>query len=169
MENIDWKGWGNCSTGATGASTVGGVQETGDGRRETVKEMGVRSAKELEVYRKAYELAMAVFEISKRFPPEELFALTSQIRRASRSVCCNLREAWAERRYEPHFVSKLTDCDGEANETDTCLDFARDCGYISDEEHATLKALNAEVCRMLGSMLNNPSPFLANRHFHADS
>jgi four helix bundle protein len=131
--------------------------------------MGVRSVKELEVYRKAYELAMAVFEISKRFPAEERFALTSQIRRASRSVCCNLREAWAKRRYEAHFVSKLTDCDGEANETDTCLDFARDCGYMSDEEHGMLSGLNAEVCRMLGSMLNNPAPFLINQHSHTDS
>ncbi len=112
------------------------------------------------VYQKAYQLAMAVFEASKEFPPEERFALTSQIRRSSRSVCLNLREAWAKRRYEAHFVSKLTDCDGENGETDSSLDFARDCGYINSDEHAQLTALCAEIGKMLGSMLNNPTPFL---------
>src|SRR3954462_3366529 len=90
--------------------------------------MVIRSAKELKVYEKGYSLAMRVFKISKRFPAEERFALTGQIRRSSRSVCNNLREAWAKRRYPSHFVSKLTDCDGENSETDTSLDFARDCG-----------------------------------------
>ena len=75
--------------------------------------MQINSAKDLKVYKAAYELAMRIFELSKSFPPEEKFALTSQIRRSSRSVCLNLREAWAKRRYEAHFVNKLTDCDGE--------------------------------------------------------
>jgi four helix bundle protein len=122
--------------------------------------MIIRSAKELDVYRKAYELAMRIFHASKRFPPEERYALTSQIRRSSRSVSLNLREAWAKRRYEAHFVSKLTDCDGENGETDSSLDFAKDCGYISPEEHAELTDLCSEVGRMLGSMIQNPSPFL---------
>jgi hypothetical protein len=73
----------------------------------------VNSAKELAVYRLAHELAMEVYELSKHFPPEERFALTTQIRRSSRSVCLNLREAWAKRRYEAHFISKLTDSDEE--------------------------------------------------------
>ena len=72
--------------------------------------MRINSAKDLAVYQKAYELAMKVFELSKKFPSEEKYAITSQIRRSSRSVCLNLREAWAKRRYEAHFVSKLTDC-----------------------------------------------------------
>jgi len=76
----------------------------------------LNSAKDLEVYKKAYRLAMDIFEISKRFPPEERFALTGQVRRSSRSVCLNLRAAWAKRRYEAHFVSKLTDCDGEKSD-----------------------------------------------------
>jgi four helix bundle protein len=122
--------------------------------------MAVQSAKELEVYKKAYALAMDVFKASKTFPAEERYALTSQIRRSSRSVSMNLREAWAKRRYEAHFVSKLTDCDGECNETDTSLDFARGCGYITDEQHANLTALNREVGRMLGSMISSPAPFL---------
>src|SRR6478735_229126 len=103
--------------------------------------MMIRSAKELEVYQKAYDLAMLVFRVSKRFPREERYALTGQIRRSSRSICMNLREAWSKRRYPAHFVSKLTDCDGEAAETDTSLDFALACGYISRDEHASLTGL----------------------------
>ena len=126
--------------------------------------MAAQNIKELTVYRKAYELVMRVFEASKDFPPEERWALTGQIRRSSRSVCNNLREAWAKRRYEAHFVSKLTDSDGESNETDTSLDFARDCGYITFERHHELVALNDEVGRMLGAMIKNPAPFLIADH-----
>ena len=122
--------------------------------------MQIKSAKELTVYKKSYELAMQVFALTKTFPAEERFALTGQIRRSSRSVCTNLREAWAKRRYEAHFISKLTDCDGECNETDTSLDFARDCGYITQNEHAELIALCQEFGRMLGSMITKPGPFL---------
>ena len=122
--------------------------------------MAVQSVKELNVYKKAYQQAMDFFEISKQFPPEERYALTSQGRRASRSVCQNLREAWAKRRYEAHFVSKLTDCDGENAETDTCWDFARDCGYITTDEHVEMAALNHEVGKMLGAMINSPEKFL---------
>ncbi|OGU44023.1 MAG: four helix bundle protein [Ignavibacteria bacterium GWB2_36_8] len=103
---------------------------------------------------------MQIFQISRSFPKEERYALTNQIRRSSRSVCLNLREAWAKRRYEAHFVSKLTDCDGENNETDSSLDFAKDCDYISNEEHQLLTSLTAEVGRMLGSMINSPDSFL---------
>ncbi len=93
--------------------------------------MRIQSAKDLIVYKLAYKLAMDIFELTKRFPLEEKFALTSQIRCSSRSVCLNLREAWAKRRYEAHFLSKLSDCDGENSETDSSVDFAQDCGYIS--------------------------------------
>lgn len=122
--------------------------------------MRIDSAKDLVVYQKGYELAMRIFEATKRFPSEEKFALTSQIRRSSRSICLNLREAWAKRRYEAHFISKLTDCDGENAETDSSLDFARDCGYLTVEEHASLVDLCREVGRLLGGMLKDPSPFL---------
>jgi four helix bundle protein len=122
--------------------------------------MQIRSAKDLDVYKKGYELAMRVFESSKSFPAEEKYALTSQIRRSSRSVCLNLREAWAKRRYEAHFISKLTDCDGENSETDSSLDFAKDCGYITNERHVELTTLGQSIGRMLGSMINNPDPFL---------
>ena len=87
--------------------------------------MRLNSAEDLDVYQKAYKLAMRVFELSRAFPVEEKFALTIQICRSSRSVCLNLREAWAKRRSEAHFVGKLTDCDGENSETESSLDFAR--------------------------------------------
>jgi four helix bundle protein len=122
--------------------------------------MIIKSAKDLEVYKKAYKLAMDIFEISKSFPPEEKYALTSQIRRSSRSVCLNLREAWAKRRYEAHFISKLTDCDGENSETDSSLDFSFDCGYIFIEKHKELTLQSKEVGRMLGALLKNPETFL---------
>ena len=115
--------------------------------------MGVQNAKELKAYQLSYGLAMDIFELSRSFPPEEKFALTSQIRR---SAPMNLREAWAKRRYEAHFVSKLTDCDGESGETETSFDFAFDCGYITEEQHRDLIKINNEVGRLLGSMLNNP-------------
>jgi four helix bundle protein len=122
--------------------------------------MAVQSVKEMIVYKKAYRQAMAFFEMSKRFPHEERYALTGQGRRSSRSVCQNLREAWAKRRYVAHFISKLSDCDGENSETDTCWDFARDCGYISSEEHGEMAGLNEEVGKMLGSMMKSPEKFL---------
>jgi len=95
----------------------------------------INSAKDLAVYRMAYELAMEIFELSKHFPAEERYALTTQIRSSSRSVSLNIREAWAKRRYEAHFISKLTDSDRENSETDSSLDFARDCKYISTDQH----------------------------------
>ena len=122
--------------------------------------MRINCAKELTVYQKAYELAMEIFRLTRQFPAEERFALVSQIRRSSRSVCMNLREAWAKRRYEANFVSKLTDCDGENSETDSSLDFARDCGDIHSKQHSVLIALCQEVGRMLGSMMKNPGHFL---------
>ena len=125
--------------------------------------MAVKDVKELTVYIKAYQVAMEFFEISKRFPAEERYALTSQGRRSSRSVCHNLREAWAKRKYEAHFVSKISDCIGENWETDTAFDFARDCGYISNDVHAQLTALNSEVGKMLRALHEQPEKFLASR------
>src|SRR3954464_614910 len=113
----------------------------------------IQSAKDLQVYKLAYELAIEIFALSKTFPVEEKYALTSQIRRSSRSVCLNLREAWAKRRYEAHFISKLTDSDGESNETDTSLDFALKCGFLSEQTHGELVGLNDEVRKMRGAMI----------------
>jgi len=128
--------------------------------------MAVRSAKELVVFGKAYQLAMRIFDLTKLFPAEERYALVSQIRRSSRSVCQNLREAWAKRCYPAHFVSKLTDCDGENGETNTSLDFAADCKYISSEDHTELTALSTEIEKMLGVIIQSPEPFLLPGHAH---
>lgn len=122
--------------------------------------MIINSAKDLKVYKAAYELAMEIYEISKLWPKEETYSLTDQIRRASRSVCANMREAWAKRRYEAHFISKLTDADAENSETDTWLDFARDCGYLHEEAHKRLTSRCIDIGKMLGSMLKNPGAFL---------
>jgi four helix bundle protein len=94
--------------------------------------MQIKSAKDLTVYKRAYELGMQIFHASKHFPAEERYSL----RRSSRSVCSNLREGWAKRRYEAHFVSKLTDSDGENGETETWLDFAFNCQYLSKHDYA---------------------------------
>jgi four helix bundle protein len=120
----------------------------------------IRSAKDLIVYQKAYALATQVYDISKSFPRDERYSLTDQIRRASRSVCTNLKEAWAKRRYEAHFVSKLSDSDGENSEVETWLDFAKHCGHMSEKKHLELTAQVTEVGKMLGSMMRNPGPFL---------
>ena len=120
----------------------------------------INSARDLIVYQKAYELAMRLFHLSRSFPPEERYALTGQVRRASRSVCSNLREAWAKRRYEAHFLSKLSDSDGENAEVETCIDFACDCGYVDTDEHEYLLAENREVGKMLGAMIRDPYAFL---------
>ncbi len=123
----------------------------------------IKSAKELRVYGEAYALAMEIFRVSKQWPKEEKYSLTDQVRRSSRAVCANLRETWAKRRYGAHFVSKLTDSDAENSETDTWLDFSKDCGYLSCEEHERLTKKCREIGAMLGSMLNNPTPFLTKK------
>jgi len=87
----------------------------------------------LEVYKRSFAAAMKIFELSKGFPAEEKYSLTDQIRRASRSVCTNQSEAWRKRLYRAHFASKLTDSEGEAAETQTWLQFAVECKYLSRE------------------------------------
>lgn len=127
---------------------------------EEVRKRILKSAKDLEVYQKAYRLALDIFEANRRWPAEERYSLTDQIRRSSRSTCANIREAWAKRRYKAHFVSKLTDADGENSETDTWLDFAKDCGYLSPENHSRLTEECRQIGSMLGSMLSKPKPFI---------
>jgi len=122
--------------------------------------MQIKSSKDLTVYKEAYNLSMEIFKISRLWPVEEKYSLTDQIRRSSRSVCTNLREAWAKRRYASHFIMKVTDCDGENSETDTWLDFAKDCGYLKENDYPRLKEKCNEIGKMLGSMLKNPHPFI---------
>jgi four helix bundle protein len=122
--------------------------------------MKINSANELKVYKAAYRLAIDIFNVSKTWPAEEKYSLTDQVRRSSRSVCVNLQEAWAKCRYKAHFISKLTDVDGENNETATWLSFANDCNYLSSEEYIDLLNRCNEIGKMIGSMLMRPEPFL---------
>jgi len=119
----------------------------------------IKSFRELIVYQKAFEQAMRIFEITKRFPKEEQYSLTDQIRRASRSVCTNIGEAWRKRRYPAHFVSKLTDADAEATETMIWLDFSLSCAYLETKVHAGLTAEYDEIGKMPGSMISAPEKF----------
>ena len=114
---------------------------------------------ELEVYQSAYAQAMSVFEATKSFPPEERYALTDQVRRASRSVCANLSEAWGKRRYEAHFLNKLTDADAENYETATWISFCRDCGYLLPATYDALIAGNRRTGNMLGQMIKKHQSF----------
>jgi four helix bundle protein len=98
----------------------------------------VRDFMELRVYRSAFAGASEIFRMARRFPPEERYSLTDQIRRSSRSVCANIAEAWQKRRYPASFVSKLCDADGEAAETLFWLAAALDCGYIDGGSHGAL-------------------------------
>lgn len=115
--------------------------------------------KSLKVFQLSYRLAMEIFELSKRFPSEEKYSLTDQIRRSSRSVAANISEAYRKRQYPNAFVAKLSDSDAECAETQTWLDFARDCGYISAEICDRLNKDYEEVGRMIGGMISNPEKF----------
>ncbi len=117
--------------------------------------MRVGDYKELRVYRLACESAMEIFELSRRWPAEEKFSLTDQIRRSSRSVCTNMAEAWRKRRYEAAFVSKLSDSDGEAAETEVHLEFALSCRYVSRENHARLRDHYDHICRQLWTIIDD--------------
>jgi four helix bundle protein len=115
----------------------------------------IRSYKDLRVYQAAMDAAMKIFELSKRFPPEERYSLTDQIRRASRSVCSNLGEAWRKRRYPAHFVSKLSDSEGEAEETRVWIEFAHRCRYITAMEAGDLDSTYDGILGQLVNMIFN--------------
>ena len=118
-----------------------------------------RSFRDLLVYRKSQEVAKSIFEISRKFPKEEVYSLTDQIRRASRSIGGQIAEAWGKRRYEKHFVSKLTDADAEQMETQHWLDVATSCGYLAKAEKETLETQLHEIGRMLNAMITKAQLF----------
>ncbi|HUT87914.1 MAG TPA: four helix bundle protein [Thermoguttaceae bacterium] len=120
----------------------------------------IRTHCDLEVYRKAFEAAMRIFELSKGFPKEEKYSLTDQIRRASRSVSSNLAEAWRKRRYQAAFVSKLSDAETEAAETQVWLEFAVKCGYMSPDEGRTLYTTYDDILRTIVGMINHPETWV---------
>jgi len=119
----------------------------------------IQNYTDLRVYQLSFESAMRIFELSKAWPREEKYSLIDQIRRSSRSVCGNIAEAWRKRRYPAHFVSKLTDADTEAAETEVWLDFAHKCGYLGDSEYVSLHQNYNHICGMLTQMINKPEPW----------
>jgi four helix bundle protein len=119
----------------------------------------ILSFKDLRVYKLAFELQQEIFGISKRFPAEERYALTDQVRRASRSIGANLAEAGQKRRYIAHFVNKLTDADGEQAETQHWLNTAAACDYIADREVRVLLQKCSRIGQMLGTMMAKPEKF----------
>ncbi len=118
-----------------------------------------RSFKDLRVYQRAREVSGTVFRLSKTFPKDEMYSLTDQIRRAARSVGAQIAEAWGKRRYEKHFVSKLTDADAEQMETQHWAGEALDCGYISTANAIQLNSGLEEIGRMLNSMIEKADSF----------
>lgn len=120
----------------------------------------IRHFTDLIAYQKAFELGRLVFRVSKGWPAEERYALTDQVRRSSRSVGANIAESWAKRRYEAHFISKLSDADAELLETEHWLRCALDHGYLSQAQFDEFHALMREIGRILGSGIQNPAPFL---------
>ena len=120
----------------------------------------LRGHRDLKVFELAYDLAMEIFHLSKSFPIEEKYSLTDQIRRSSRSVAANIAEGFRKRRYPNMLISKLTDCDGEATETQVWIDFAFDCGYLSRHNHDRLINGYEEVGKMLAGMMMNVSKFV---------
>ena len=120
----------------------------------------IRHHTELEVYQIAFEAAMEIFELSKGFPREEQYALTDQIRRASRSVCANITEAWRKRRYRGAFVLRLSDADAEAAETTTWIEFAKSCSYIDGRTAADLTKRYDHILGILVNMMTKPSRWI---------
>ena len=116
----------------------------------------IKSHKELNVYKLAFKASMEIFKLTKAFPKEEVYSLASQIRRSSRSVCANLAEAFRKRRYEKAFVSKLSDSEGEAAETQVWLDYSFECEYICGPDYQHLFDEYERIIGMLVNMLKHP-------------
>jgi four helix bundle protein len=118
----------------------------------------ITNHRDLDVYKKAFDTAIEIFELSKKFPKEEIYSLTDQIRRSSRSVCANLAEAWRKRRYEAAFISKLSDSEAESAETQTWLEFAVRCGYLSRNEGIILyESYNNVIGTLVGILIHSSS------------
>jgi four helix bundle protein len=124
----------------------------------------VENFRDLEVYKFSRLLSKDIFELTKSFPKEEMYSLTDQVRRSSRSVGAQIAEAWAKRRYEKHFISKLTDADGEQLETQHWIEIARDCGHLQKEQAEELLIRCFSIGRMIGSMISKSSSFCKPDH-----
>ena len=123
----------------------------------------IMNHRELKVYQNAHEIAMKIFHLSAAFPREEMYSLTDQIRRSSRSVCANLAEAWRKRRYEAAFISKLADAEAESGETQVWIQFSVECGYMPKESGVELYRAYNEIIRTLVGMINHPETWVIGR------
>ncbi len=132
-----------------GAQSAERKSRTSAGDRPVIKDF-----RELRVYQTAFQSALEVFELSKKWPQEERYSLVDQVRRSTRSVCASIAEAWRKRRYPASFVSKLSDADAEAGETLVWLDFARECGYLTADGAKELRDRYEHVCAQLVTMIN---------------
>ncbi len=134
------------------------VSSEARGQRTEVRnsmEKGIKSIKDLKIYTTAYKLAMGIYEISKKFPKEEIYSLTDQIRRSSRSVAINIREGYAKRRYEQVFIRHLNDAMGSSEETRGWLDFSLDCKYVNNAEYQNFDREYDELNAMLYALMRN--------------
>lgn len=113
----------------------------------------------LMAYQKAWNLANELFVLSKSFPPEEKHSLTDQVRRSSRSVCTNIGEGYRKRRYPKHFISKMTDADGEMTETQIWINFALECKYITAKKYDELSDQAIQAGKLIGFMIDHPEKF----------
>jgi four helix bundle protein len=118
-----------------------------------------QSFRDLTVYKKAFNLAMQIFELSKKFPVDERYSLTDQIRRSSRPVCSCIAEAYRKRQYESYFVSKTSDSDMENSETQVWLNFSYKCKYLEMETYQDLLNKSEEIGKMLNHMIQNPEKY----------
>ena len=124
----------------------------------------VQHYRELDVYKEQFRLQQSIFSFTAHWPSNEKFSLTDQIRRASRSIGANIAESWAKRRYPAHFQSKLTDADGELQETQHWLDTAQACGYLAQPDYEALTAQAECIGRMLGRMIDSHESFCFSAH-----
>ena len=120
----------------------------------------IRTHRDLEVFARAFDAAMKLFELSKQFPAEERYSLTDQMRRSSRSVCANIAEAWRKRRYRASFISKLCDVESEAAEVQVWIEFAVKCGYLSREPATEVYRAYDQVIRTIVGMVRHPEPWI---------
>ena len=120
----------------------------------------INSYKELRVFQNAMDTAMKIFELTKTFPPEEKYSMVDQMRRSSRSVCANLAEAWRKRRYKAAFIAKLSDAESEACETQVWIEFARRCGYLSEEVCKDLDTTYDQIMAQIVKMINEADKWL---------
>jgi four helix bundle protein len=139
------------------------VDETAKWRDGETARKPIQHFRDLEVYQNALAAGLRVYELSKKFPPEEKYSLTDQIRRSSRSVCANIAEAWRKRRYEAAFISKLSDAEGESAETQVHLEFTSHHCYVSRDEFLSVVDAYEKICAQLVRMIDEPEKWLIRR------